>query len=58
MDGELREIEGQLRPPLPVNVLEGRIMGKLEAPITSLVRKPGVDYGETDEGESPFGGLP
>jgi hypothetical protein len=35
----------QLRKPVPVNVLEGRIMGELKKPIEAYVRKPGVDYG-------------
>ncbi len=30
---------------MPVNVLEGRIMGDVKKPITAFVRKPGVDYG-------------
>jgi hypothetical protein len=33
-----------LKNPLPVNVLEGRIMGEVKKPITAFVRKPGVDY--------------
>jgi hypothetical protein len=42
----------ELKPPLPVEVLEGRVMGAVKQAITSYVRKPGVDYGppgETDE---------
>ena len=34
----------ELRPPLPVNVLEGRIAGNVKKPITDFVPKPGVDY--------------
>ena len=34
-----------LRPPLPVVTLEGRVLGQAKAPIKQLVRKPGVDYG-------------
>jgi len=35
----------ELRPPIPITVLEGRILGNAKAPIRSMVRKPGVDYG-------------
>jgi hypothetical protein len=35
----------ELRDPVPVNVLEGRIMGDVKKPIVAFVRKPGVDYG-------------
>ena len=35
----------ELATPVPVNVLEGRIMGDVKKPITAYVRKPGVDYG-------------
>ncbi len=35
----------ELRPPLPVTVREGRILGTATAPIKQYVRKPGVDYG-------------
>jgi hypothetical protein len=35
----------ELADPLPVNVLEGRVMGELKKPIVAYVRKPGVDYG-------------
>ena len=34
-----------LRPPVPVTVLEGRVLGAAKAPIKQYVRKPGVDYG-------------
>jgi hypothetical protein len=34
-----------LRPPLPVNVLEGRLLGAATQPIRQYVRKPGIDYG-------------
>lgn len=33
-----------LEPPLPVNVLEGRIRGEQKTPITEYVPKPGVVY--------------
>jgi hypothetical protein len=35
----------ELADPVPVNVLEGRIMGEVKKPIATFVRKPGVDYG-------------
>jgi hypothetical protein len=38
----------ELRPPVPVTVLEGRVMGTVKQAITTYVPKPGVDYG--DEG--------
>ncbi len=34
----------ELVPPMPVNVLEGRIMGQVKKPPLEFVRKPGVDY--------------
>jgi len=34
-----------LRPPVPVTVLEGRVLGAAKEPIKQYVRKPGVDYG-------------
>jgi hypothetical protein len=34
----------RLEPPLPVNVLEGNIIGKVKKPVTSYVPKPGVQY--------------
>jgi hypothetical protein len=34
----------QLEPPLPVNVLEGNIMGDVKKPITTYVEKPNVKY--------------
>jgi hypothetical protein len=35
----------ELENPVPVNVLDGRIMGEVKKPITAYVRKPGIDYG-------------
>jgi hypothetical protein len=35
----------ELADPVPVNVLEGRVMGEVKKPIVAYVRKPGVDYG-------------
>jgi hypothetical protein len=43
----------ELRPPLPVNVLEGRILGTLKKPILTYVRKPGVIYQESLAGQDP-----
>jgi hypothetical protein len=34
----------RLEPPLPVNVLEGNILGKTKKPITTYMPKPGVTY--------------
>lgn len=34
----------RLEPPLPVNVLEGNIMGTVKKPITTYVPKPGIVY--------------
>jgi hypothetical protein len=36
----------ELDEPVPVNVLEGRVMGAVKAPVVSYVRKPGVDYSD------------
>ena len=36
----------ELDEPVPVNVLEGRVMGAVKQPITAYVRKPGVDYSD------------
>ncbi len=41
----------ELARPLPVEVLEGRIMGDVKRPITAYVRKPGVDYSRPAVGE-------
>jgi hypothetical protein len=38
----------ELTPPVPVNVLEGKVMGQVKKPVTAFVRKPGVDYGPTE----------
>jgi hypothetical protein len=35
----------ELANPVPVNVLDGRIMGEVKKPVTAFVRKPGIDYG-------------
>jgi len=34
-----------LRPPMPITVLEGHVLGAAREPIRQFVRKPGVDYG-------------
>ena len=34
----------ELEPPIPVDVLEGRIKGTLTKPIAGYVPKPGVKY--------------
>jgi hypothetical protein len=39
----------ELLKPIPVTVTEGRIMGKIKAPITAYVRKAGVDYSDVSE---------
>jgi hypothetical protein len=36
----------ELGEPIPIDVLEGRIMGDVKKPITAYVRKPGVDYSD------------
>lgn len=36
----------ELTPPIPVNVLEGRVRGKLKEPIEDYVKKPGQLYQE------------
>jgi len=36
----------ELDEPVPVNVIEGRIMGAVKKPITDYIRKPGVDYSD------------
>jgi hypothetical protein len=49
----------ELQPPVPVMVHEGRVMGQVKKPVTTFVRKPGVDYGpETDEGAAASEGAP
>jgi hypothetical protein len=43
----------ELRPPLPVNVLEGRLLGTLKKPVVTYVRKPGVVYQDVVDGQDP-----
>ncbi|HSZ81077.1 MAG TPA: L,D-transpeptidase [Polyangia bacterium] len=54
----------ELDPPMPVEVLEGRIMGEREKPISGYQRKPGVAYAASskppaasDSPESRAGGA-
>jgi hypothetical protein len=42
----------ELDEPVPVDVLEGRIMGDVKKPITAYVRKPGVDYSDLATGDA------
>ena len=46
-----------LRPPVPINVLEGRVLSVAKEPIKQYVRKPGVDYGPPPA-ESPIEAQP
>jgi len=54
----------ELEPPLPVDVLEGRIKGELQKPVSGYVPKPGVKYvsakppGVSDSPESRAGDGP
>jgi hypothetical protein len=51
----------ELVPPLPVNVLEGRIVGTQKKPITTYIRKPGVVYQASSSavpGEAPLETAP
>jgi hypothetical protein len=41
----------ELKPPMPVMVLEGKVMGEVKKAITDYVRKPGVDYGDADDAD-------
>jgi hypothetical protein len=42
----------ELKPPIPVSVNEGRILGKAKRPIEAYVPKPGVDYGDSEDESS------
>jgi hypothetical protein len=50
----------ELKPPVPVNVLEGNIKGEKQEPITEYVKKPNVTYSEDikigEEGGDDGGG--
>ncbi len=45
-----------LDPPVPVEVLEGNIKGKLQAPVGGYVKKPGEEY--PNDRPPPVGGTP
>jgi hypothetical protein len=54
----------ELDPPLPIEVLEGRIMGERQKPVSGYLRKPGVTYAAStkpptaaDSPESRAGGV-
>jgi hypothetical protein len=40
----------ELKPPIPVLVTEGHILGKVRRPIEAFLPKPGVDYRDDEEG--------
>jgi hypothetical protein len=42
----------ELTPPVQVNVTEGRVMGQVKKPIKDYVRKPGVDYEDSETSEA------
>ncbi len=46
MDLRTRGYYYELTPPVPVNVLEGRIRGKVDKPIEEYIKKPTVVYQE------------
>ncbi|MDB4980477.1 MAG: hypothetical protein JWM82_1229, partial [Myxococcales bacterium] len=53
----------QLDPPLPVNVLEGNILGEQKTPVIGYVPKPGMKYPgppppAPDSPEAKAGGAP
>jgi hypothetical protein len=54
---ETRGYYYDLRPPVRVRVLEGRILGAAHEPIAGYVRKPGVDYGPLPP-DSPIEPVP
>jgi hypothetical protein len=43
----------ELVPPVPVEVLEGRIKGERQKPIAGYVRKPGVSYASSRPPQAP-----
>jgi hypothetical protein len=47
----------ELRPALPITVLEGSVRGRARTPIEQYVRKPGVDYGSLPAG-NPIEAVP
>lgn len=52
---ETRGYYYELRPPVPITVHKGRILGNSQRPIDGYVRKPGVDYDPPPE--SPIEAL-
>jgi hypothetical protein len=48
-----RGYQYELAEPIPISVLEGRVRGRRQSPITEMMPKPGVDYSEPLEGELP-----
>jgi hypothetical protein len=42
----------ELKPPVKVEVTEGKLMGEVKKPIVDFVRKPGVDYGDGEDVET------
>ncbi|MGH7899943.1 MAG: hypothetical protein ACREQQ_18445 [Candidatus Binatia bacterium] len=47
----------ELRPPVPITVHEGRILGRFQEPIVRHIRKPGVAYGPLPA-DSPIEAVP
>jgi hypothetical protein len=47
----------ELRPPVQITVLPGRILGDAQKPIAGYIRKPGVDYGPLPP-DSPIEPVP
>ena len=49
----------ELKPPVPVNVLEGNIRGEAQEPIADYIKKPNLTYEEdlTSLGEEPHSGA-
>ena len=43
----------EMQPPVPVEVLEGRVLGKLKKPIEDYVEDPSHDYPDGDPDDSP-----
>ena len=54
---ETRGYYYELRPPVPVTVLQGRILGTVQEPLAGYIRKPGVDYGPLPP-DSPIEPVP
>ncbi len=42
----------ELANPVPVTVMEGKVMGEVKKPITAYVRKPGVEYADPASGDA------